>query len=92
MREPAKISIESFYYGLGCGILPIEESAGTRKNFNRRQTMEYERRQYLDELTRKKDNGRVKVVTGLRRCGKSYLLFNVYSRIYFSIVTNRNSA
>ena len=54
--------------------------------------MEYERRQYLDELTRKKDNGRVKVVTGLRRCGKSYLLFNVYSRIYFSIVTNRNSA
>lgn len=30
--------------------------------------MEYERRQYLDELTRKKDNGRVKVVTGLRRC------------------------
>ena len=40
--------------------------------------MEYERRQYLDELTRKKDNGRVKVVTGLRRCGKSYLLFNLY--------------
>ena len=40
--------------------------------------MEYERRQYLDELTRKKDNGRVKVVTGLRRCGKSYLLFTLY--------------
>ena len=40
--------------------------------------MEYERRQYLDELTRKKDNGRVKVITGLRRCGKSYLLFNLY--------------
>ena len=78
MREPAKISTESFYSGLGCGILPFEESAGTRKNFNRRQTMEYERRQYLDELTRKKDNGRVKVVTGLRRCGKSYLLFNLY--------------
>ena len=40
--------------------------------------MEYERRQYLDELTRKKDNGRVKVITGLRRCGKSYLLFNLF--------------
>lgn len=40
--------------------------------------MEYERRQYLDELIKKKDNGRVKVITGLRRCGKSYLLFNLY--------------
>ena len=40
--------------------------------------MEYERRQYLDELIKKKDNGRVKVITGLRRCGKSYLLFKLF--------------
>lgn len=40
--------------------------------------MEYERRQYLDALMKKKDNGRVKVITGLRRCGKSYLLFNLF--------------
>ena len=40
--------------------------------------MQFERRQYLDQLIRKKDNGRVKVITGLRRSGKSYLVFNLY--------------
>ena len=40
--------------------------------------MEYERKQYLDQLIKKKDNGRVKVITGLRRSGKSYLLFNLF--------------
>ena len=30
---------------------------------------------YLDKLVRKKKNGMIKVVTGLRGCGKSYLLF-----------------
>lgn len=36
------------------------------------------RKQYLDMLIRKKNNGRVKVITGLRRCGKSVLLFQLY--------------
>jgi len=40
--------------------------------------MQYPRRQYLDQLIRKKDNGRVKIITGLRRSGKSYLLFTLY--------------
>lgn len=40
--------------------------------------MPYARKQYMDELIRKKDNGRIKVITGLRRCGKSYLLFTLY--------------
>ncbi len=40
--------------------------------------MQYSRKQYMDQLIRKKDNGRVKVITGLRRCGKSYLLFTLY--------------
>ncbi len=40
--------------------------------------MQYARKQYLDQLIRKKDNGRVKIITGLRRCGKSYLLFTLY--------------
>lgn len=40
--------------------------------------MQYERKQYMDHLIQKKDNGRVKVITGLRRSGKSYLLFNLY--------------
>ena len=40
--------------------------------------MQYARKQYLDQLIRKKDNGRIKVITGLRRSGKSYLLFVLY--------------
>lgn len=33
---------------------------------------------YLKKIINKKDNGRVKIITGIRRCGKSYLLFNLY--------------
>lgn len=38
-----------------------------------------ERKKYLDELVSLKGNGMIKVVTGIRRCGKSYLLFNLFS-------------
>ena len=37
-----------------------------------------ERKQYLNELIKKQDNGRIKIITGIRRCGKSYLLFKLY--------------
>ena len=40
--------------------------------------MVIQRKQYLDELIKKKDNGRIKIITGIRRCGKSYLLFELY--------------
>lgn len=33
---------------------------------------------YVDKLMSVRHNGLVKVVTGVRRCGKSYLLFNLY--------------
>lgn len=33
---------------------------------------------YLDKLISKKFNGLIKVVTGICRCGKSYLLFNLF--------------
>ena len=33
---------------------------------------------YLGQLIDKKDNGLIKILTGIRRCGKSYLLFNIY--------------
>jgi len=42
--------------------------------------MEILRDYYLKQLIDKKDNGRVKIVTGIRRCGKSYLLFNLFDR------------
>ncbi|MDO5138809.1 MAG: ATP-binding protein [Oscillospiraceae bacterium] len=40
--------------------------------------MQYARKQYMDQLIQKKDNGQIKVITGLRRSGKSYLLFTLY--------------
>ena len=42
--------------------------------------MQYARKQYMEQLIRKKDNGRIKVITGLRRSGKSYLLFTLYRK------------
>lgn len=33
---------------------------------------------YLDKLIRKKHNGQIKVITGIRRSGKSYLLFEIF--------------
>jgi hypothetical protein len=33
---------------------------------------------YLRRLVDKKENGLVKVITGIRRCGKSFLLFNLF--------------
>ena len=36
------------------------------------------RNHYLEKLIDRKDNGLIKVVTGIRRCGKSYLLFNLF--------------
>lgn len=40
--------------------------------------MEIKRDVYLNKLIRKKKNGLIKVVTGVRRCGKSYLLFRLF--------------
>ena len=42
--------------------------------------MEINRQTYVEKLVKHKHNGLVKVVTGLRRCGKSYLLFNLFKR------------
>mgnify|MGYP001555424744 CR=1 FL=1 len=40
--------------------------------------MEIKRDYYLNRLIAHKHNGMVKVVTGVRRCGKSYLLFKLF--------------
>ncbi len=37
-----------------------------------------DRNMYLDKLIRKKGNGMIKVITGIRRCGKTYLLFELF--------------
>lgn len=40
--------------------------------------MEIKRDFYLDKLIRKMNNGFIKVITGIRRCGKSYLLNTIF--------------
>ena len=46
--------------------------------------VEVQRPRYLNQLIDKKDNGRVKIITGIRRCGKSYLLFELYRKYLLS--------
>lgn len=38
-----------------------------------------ERTKYLNELVALRNNGMIKVVTGMRRCGKSYLIFEIFT-------------
>lgn len=42
--------------------------------------MEIKRDRYLDKLISKEHNGLIKVITGMRRCGKSYLLFTLFKK------------
>ena len=35
---------------------------------------------YLNRLIERRENGMIKVITGIRRCGKSYLLFRLYAQ------------
>ena len=39
---------------------------------------EIKREYYLNQLISSKKNGLIKIVTGIRRCGKSYLLFKLF--------------
>jgi predicted AAA+ superfamily ATPase len=41
--------------------------------------MRIERTKYLNELISLQGNGMIKVVTGMRRCGKSFLLFEIFA-------------
>ena len=41
---------------------------------------EIERKQYLDELLSARGNQLIKVITGIRRCGKSYLLDPIFKQ------------
>ena len=56
--------------------------------------MEIKRDLYLGKLITRKHNGLIKVVTGIRRCGKSYLLNTLFYNIviyiisYYSIFVN----
>lgn len=40
--------------------------------------MKIKRNFYLNQLISSKHNGLIKIITGIRRCGKSYLLFSLF--------------
>ena len=42
--------------------------------------MEFLRDAYLKKLIKRKNNRLIKIITGIRRCGKSYLLFSIFYR------------
>lgn len=47
--------------------------------------MEIKREKYLNDLVIRMNNGLIKVVTGIRRCGKSYLIFNLFYKYLLSV-------
>ncbi|MDP4040397.1 ATP-binding protein [Mycoplasma mycoides] len=52
--------------------------------------MQINRDYYLNKLISKKNNNKIKVITGIRRVGKSYLLFNIYKNYLLSIGINED--
>ena len=50
--------------------------------------MEIKRFNYLERLIDKQDNGMIKIITGLRRAGKSYLLYNLFRKYLLENVTD----
>lgn len=51
----------------------------TCNSFGENEDMEIKRDIYLDRIKNRRHNGMIKVITGMRRCGKSYLLFNLFA-------------
>ena len=47
--------------------------------------MRIERTSYLKRLVESQNNGLIKIITGVRRCGKSYLLFNIFYDYLISV-------
>ena len=52
--------------------------------------MEIKRDLYLNKLIQHKKNGMVKIITGVRRSGKSYLLFRLFRDYLFENGVNEN--
>jgi len=52
--------------------------------------MEIKRDFYLNELINRMDNGLIKIVTGIRRCGKSYLLDPIFKEYLIDQGVNKD--
>lgn len=67
-KKPYLISFFSW------GIIAIEKLCDISTKFSTEIIMEIKRDRYLNQLVSYMWDGQVKVITGIRRCGKSYLL------------------
>ena len=79
-----KVSIEGFSQGWYNIVNRFNKSAYLQYIIKWGMRVEVQRPRYLNQLIDKKDNGRVKIITGIRRCGKSYLLFELYRKYLLS--------
>ncbi len=52
--------------------------------------MEFSRNHYIQQLIIRKNNDMIKVITGIRRCGKSYLLFTLFKNHLLEIGINNS--
>lgn len=52
--------------------------------------MEIKRDSYLEQLVKRKNNGLIKTVTGIRRCGKSFLLRTLFKKHLLESGVNEN--
>lgn len=52
--------------------------------------MQIQRNYYLQQLIDGKQNGLIKIITGIRRCGKSYLLFTLFHKYLKTIGVDEN--
>ena len=50
--------------------------------------IEIKRDSYLNQLLVRRNNGLIKIITGLRRCGKSYLLRTIFKHLIFLRIWN----
>lgn len=48
------------------------------------------RDKYLEDLKNRMHNGMIKVITGIRRCGKSYLVFNIFKEYLLNTGVQEN--
>ena len=60
--------------GRFCGAIEQKNVSGCKNLSQAGCYMEIRRDFYLDKLIKRKNNGLIKVITGIRRCGKSYLM------------------
>lgn len=76
---------KNLFYSVDLFLVLGYNSIEKKKTYNHKFSieviaLEIKRDFYLNKLIAKKHNGLIKVITGVRRCGKSYLLFSLFKK------------